>query len=459
MSSLSPQTILAAYWLILLVLAAFALRMACGLCRLETPTWRRAFVSVLVVTFLTYLTFDFTSYLILRSMDGVKLVVPPGYSYILWFREPFNLKWYIVSNSGMLKYLPFVFGLCVAGVLQLIVLQAQVTFRIGLLIFLIQWGATFVAGYILSLLFGVALTSVGWTPPQVATRPAGQVPPRAAHGRPTPPRPGQAAPQQPAAEPSSLEVIEHKAGEVAEGAKVYLANLKAYADSHIEELQTSLEPVTRHLPQPVQDFLRDGGWWWVLGFCAILALLWVRAILRKLSGAVRGLRRKKGKKRRARAPNRLRENLKVIGPGVTEVGPRRLVVKGVPARLRLVVLSLGTQGGGALSAEMADRVLDWIKPGLAAVADYDSPAVRVWPPFYSPDGFATALHNNLRVAPKGTKSPWVVLAGAVRMGRLLIHVGLLLHAEEANSLGLIKVGEQWPNALAIEKTPESALGW
>src|SRR5262249_213763 len=121
---------------------------------------------VLVVTFLAYLTFDFTCYLTMRSMDGVLLQTPPGYSYGYWFREPLELKWFIVSHAGVLKYLPFIFALCAAGVLHVIVLQAQVTFRIGLLLFLMQWGATFVAGYVVALLFGVALTSIGWTPSQ-----------------------------------------------------------------------------------------------------------------------------------------------------------------------------------------------------------------------------------------------------------------------------------------------------
>jgi hypothetical protein len=51
-STLSPQVILIAFWLIILVLAAFFLRMACSLCRTDMPSWKRAFVSVLVVTFL-----------------------------------------------------------------------------------------------------------------------------------------------------------------------------------------------------------------------------------------------------------------------------------------------------------------------------------------------------------------------------------------------------------------------
>jgi hypothetical protein len=173
-----------------------------------------------------------------------------------------------------------------------------------------------------------------------------------------------------------------------------------------------------------------------------------------LSGAVRRPK-KKGKKKRAKAaPTIQREELALIGEGFTGTGSHMLTVKGVPARLRLVVLSMGTKGGGGLTEDMADRVLDWIKDGLAAVASNDSPGVRVWPPFYSFDGFATALPAYVPApTAKGMKSRWVMLAGSVRMGKLIVHVGLLLHAQEATSLGYIKVkGERWLDALAIEKT-------
>jgi hypothetical protein len=151
----------------------------------------------------------------------------------------------------------------------------------------------------------------------------------------------------------------------------------------------------------------------------------------------------------------LLEDLEFIGEGFTEVGPRRVVVKGLPARLRLVVLSPGTRDAGVLSEEMADRVLDWIKRGLAEVASYDSPGVRVWPPFYGSEGFANALQSNVPLPePKGTKSHWVEVAGEVRIGRGLIHVGLVLYAEDANSIRFIRVkDERWLDSLAIEKTP------
>src|SRR5262249_34286899 len=99
-SELSPQGslvvywgIFLAYWLSMFSVAAFSLRMACGIGRVGMPSWPRAFVSVVLVSFLAYLVFDFTCYVVMRSLDGVLLQVPPGYSYGMWFREPFALKW------------------------------------------------------------------------------------------------------------------------------------------------------------------------------------------------------------------------------------------------------------------------------------------------------------------------------------------------------------------------------
>ena len=486
-SVLSPQAILIAYLLSLLAFEAFALRMACSLCRADMPSWRRALISVVVVTGLAYLTFDFTCYLIMRSMDGVLLQVPPGYSYGYWFREPMGLKWFIVSHAGPLKFLPFVFGLCVAGVLQVIVLEGEVTFRFSVLILVLQWVATVVAGYILSLLFGVALTSIGWTPQQQVVEQGPQQQQQQAKAAPrkaASPKDTRAKHSEPAdtrskhSEPAGTGKKDDKAGEGAAStltlaqdaeaavkeSKDYLVNagtnIKAYADAQLEELKEVAAPVTQHLPEPVQQFLEDGGWWGILGVCAFLALLWLRRIVRKLRGAGRPFKKKKKIKKRARAaaPTIEHIDLQLVGEGFTDEGPRRLAIQGMPARLRMVILSMGTKGGQSLSEDMADRILDWIKHGLAEVASYDYPGVRVWPMFPSADGFATALQAHVPISQaKGMKSNWLLIAGHVQMGRAIIHVGMLLYREEKSSLRFIRIkDERWLDVLTIEKNPEMA---
>src|SRR4051794_8050075 len=73
-SILSPQVILLAYWLAIIGIAALFLRLACSLCQAGMPSWPRALISVVLVTFIAYLTFDFTEYLLMRSMQDV--VIP-----------------------------------------------------------------------------------------------------------------------------------------------------------------------------------------------------------------------------------------------------------------------------------------------------------------------------------------------------------------------------------------------
>ncbi len=475
-ATLSAHAVLIAYWAVMLVICAFFLRMACSLCRVDMPSWRRAFVAVVVVTFLAYLTFDFTAYLVMRSMSDVLIRVPEGYGYNHWFREPFALKWHIINHAGPLRYLPFIFGLCAAGVLQVIVLQAEVTFRFGLLIAGLQWGATVVAGYVVSLLFGVALSGAGWKPPQPeppqqaqaqpqassAASPRGRRAALASRNKARAKQAAEAAPPTPAAqEPTALQVAQQQAEGAGRSAQEQLRdvgqNLKEYANSNLEELKEDLAPVTKHLPEPVMAFLDGGGWWGVLGVGAILALLWLRWLVRKLGGAVSRPRKKK-KRRTKTVAIKLKESLRQVGEAYTEEGPKRLTVRGLPARLRLVVLSSGTRKTGGLSEEMVDRVLDWIKPGLAEATASDYPRVRLWPPFYSFDGFATALAANITIPePKGEKSHWVVVAGQVKMGLAVIHVGLALYADDPNTLRNLKVpGEQWLSVLGVKETREPA---
>jgi hypothetical protein len=367
-------------------------------------------------------------------MAGVVIQVPPGYGYHIWFREPIGLKLAVLNHSGPLHYVPFVFGLCAAGVLQVIVLQAEITFRFGLLICLLQWGATAVAGYVLSLLFGVGLSAAGWSPQAQAQ--AGQGPPAAGTG----PVIGQEAQ---GAGKSTTEQF-HQA----------VANLKAYANSHLEEVKTDLAPFTKRLPESAQNLLDKGGWWVIFGALAVIILLWLRWLLRRLVGALsRPGRRRKKKRRTKRVAINLKEDLRRLGEAYTEEGPRRLTVKGVPVRLRLVVLSRGSRNVGEIHQGMADRVLDWIKSGLADVTAVDYPRVRVWPPFYSADGFANAFAANVPIPEaQGHPSRWVLVSGQVKMGLETIQVGLALYADEDNTLRNLNVkGERWLDVLGVKE--------
>ncbi len=72
--------------------------------------------------------------------------------------------------------------------------------------------------------------------------------------------------------------------------------LKEYADSQLAEMKKDLGPLTKHLPEPVNHFLDRGGWWAVLGVIGLLAMLWLRSLVRKMT---RPQKRSKKKKRKA----------------------------------------------------------------------------------------------------------------------------------------------------------------
>ena len=106
---------------------------------------------------------------------------------------------------------------------------------------------------------------------------------------------------------------------------------------------------------------------------------------------------------------------------------------------------------------MADRVLDWIKPGLAEVTGVDYPRVRVWPPQYSYDGFATAfLHHTKTPDPPGYPSHWVLIAGRVQVGRKATFLGLAFWTPEASTIGRVKLrSDQWMDVLRIDRVQEA----
>jgi hypothetical protein len=203
----------------------------------------------------------------------------------------------------------------------------------------------------------------------------------------------------------------------------------------------------------VQRFLDGGGWWLVIGAVVLVALLWLRGLWRRLSQALRRRRRKKARPRKI-VPQNLREDLTVLGEGFTEEGPQQVTVKGLPARLRLAVLAAGSRDLGALDEEAADRVLDWISPGLAEAAAHDYPAVRLWPPSYTEEGFQHTFAANVAIPePRGRRSHWVLVSGMTQMGKHKLHVGLAFHTAEPNSLRHLRVHEdQWLDVLKVRTT-------
>src|SRR5690242_16346366 len=192
------------------------------------------------------------------------------------------------------------------------------------------------------------------------------------------------------------------------------------------------------LPPAARSFLDQGGWWLVYGLAALLAL----AVLLILVAAV-------GRLFRRRPPTDLdaglREDLASYPHPPGAPGPRRLLVEGHPARVRLLVIApVGKQA--RVDAAQAEPLLEHVRRGLGAAAQHDRPRVRVWPAQLSHQGFAVKFHRlTERPEPDGRPSHWALLAGRARVGQHYILLGLALWTDEPTTLGRLTLEpDQWP---------------
>jgi hypothetical protein len=390
-----------------------------------------------------FLTVEFTSYVIMRTMDDTLVKVPEGYGFTHWLREPIGLKWAIISKVPMVRYLPFVFALCAAGFLQTLLLELRTNFRMATFIFLVQWVLTIVIMGVVSVGVNFALRTLVRPPEQAVAGAPGQPPPPAA----------------PEAGSSSL-APKDKMEEVKVTAGQFWDKLHTVVDPYLAEVKEALAPVTRHLPESVQHFLDAGGWWPVLAVAGLLALLWLRTTLRAVRRLFRPKRRKK-KRRTVRVGMDLREDISELAAVYTDDPPDRVTVKGVPARLRLVVLSEASRTGQGVSEDMLDPLFDWIYPGLAAIVGPDYPRERLWPPYHSADGFDLAFAQNVSIpgGGRGQRTRWVLVSGRVEVGRQKINVGLAFYADKPTNLGHLKVRSGgWLDVLGVQQAVAGARG-
>jgi hypothetical protein len=419
-----------AFWVLLFPVAAFLLRVACSVCGEDPPSWRRSFIGLLVVSAGAYFAWDLSSYLFMLMMrdDTVGVRLPPGYSYWKWLREPVGLKWAVLGIVPGVRFIPVLVAIVVAGVLQVGVLE--VPFRNAFAITLLQGAMSLVAMAVLAFLLTATRGYLG----QVA-RPEGAAGPPAE------------APPGPLAELQGKHVaggarLPPWLGEVRDGLESARLRLAPY----LGPIEEAAGPYTKCLPEPAQQFLKEGGWWLVLAALALLVVLWLRTTWRRLRRALRHPR----KRHKKAGPRRI--DLNEVTEGYTEPGPHVVAVKDLPARLRVVVLAPAGKDVTDLDVQIAGPLLEWVKPGLGEVLEADGPRVRVWPPQYSDEGFARTFFERVPIPePAGQRSHWVLLAGPLTLGRQRFHVGLALYAEEANRLRTLALARepQWADVLSL----------
>jgi hypothetical protein len=197
------------------------------------------------------------------------------------------------------------------------------------------------------------------------------------------------------------------------------------------------------MPDGVQEFLNNGGWLGILGVGALVVLLVLWAFASKFLGLFKPRPKKPVEKN-------LVEDLSSFQRLPPSTGDRRLLVEGVPVRLRLVVAA---PAGVAtrINSEAIIKLLDSVLPGLGDIAAHDRPRITIWPAQLSYEGFANTFHRSTPV-PEGEDdpTPWVLLAGRALIGKHQVNLGLGLQALKAHTIGRRTLkAHEWDSVLRV----------
>lgn len=147
----------------------------------------------------------------------------------------------------------------------------------------------------------------------------------------------------------------------------------------------------------------------------------------------------------------LNEVLADYPPPPGQPGQRRLMVEGVPVRVRLVVVApVGKEH--PIRADQVEDLLEETLPGLKGIVLEDRPRIRVWPPQLSKQGFAPTFHRETeKPESEGRPSRWVLVAGPATAGRRPILLGLALWADTPNTLGRLTLDPlRWGEVLRVQ---------
>ncbi len=428
----------------LIVFLGYFLQLSANLCGADAPSFRKSVVIGLLTALAAFLTYDLSGYAIfLASRDAGPTLVPDGLSYVDWLRMSLAVKWEMLNVVPGVRYLPLLFAVCLAGIVYVLVLK--VPYRISMVVFFLQWTLSIVSLAVLSFVLTTTLNFLGLKPapdPSAASHPQARVLP-----------PGPPFPRQPPRQANQAQANQQgQSGEVVGWLKRQSDSIRQTLDPYLDPIREASRPYTMHLPVIVQVFLDDGGWWLVILALAVVAWFWARGLYRR----VKRILFSKKKRRKKVKDSPMRVLLREVGDALTEEGPVQATVREMPVRLRVVVVAPGVTYLGELLPEMAESLLDYVKPGLADVLESDVPRVVVWPRQPSEDRFQQLFFGNMEVPePRGRRSHWVLLAGTIRLGRQKVHLGLAAYAEQASLLREVRIDkENWEPVLGLQPTEE-----
>ena len=139
-------------------------------------------------------------------------------------------------------------------------------------------------------------------------------------------------------------------------------------------------------------------------------------------------------------------------PAGGPLGGSQLELYGTPVRLELVVVApVGRYGKLPPSDEIPD-LLEQMIPGLKAILSRDKSDIVCWPGQLSSQGFIQSFFNHVLLpGERGKDTPWCSVAGRFRGSGQNYLAGLVLAAEDDNSLSQFELQHegQWHDALRI----------
>jgi hypothetical protein len=207
----------------------------------------------------------------------------------------------------------------------------------------------------------------------------------------------------------------------------------------MDTVRNLLKPLIQLFPDSMQELMNS-----TIGVIALLLVILAvvaivgAVILKVLKGALAG--------KNVPAQREKSQELDLDEcPTPAKVPPdERLVVQGVPVRLRLVVVApAGSESD--LDLSKIGSLLDRAVPGLSKQYLHDRPTVKTWPMQVSHKGFAPTFFRKTGMSEtKGQVSRWVLLAGRCVVGKKSFLLGLGLWADKPCTVGQLSVdADRW----------------